>query len=263
MELNYRRTGEGPPLIIAHGLYGSSDNWLSVGKALARDFEVYMIDQRNHGQSPHSSEHSYAAMKKDLFVFMAHHSIERAILLGHSMGGKTVMRFAMDYPEMVSRLIVADIAPRAYHTDKHDFHHGHILKALAGLDTSQVSSLRDATRELSKSIPSRRVVQFLLKNLAKKDGQYHWTLNIKALQDNLDEIMQGMDLSNYNSPGTTGFPALFVRGGESGYIRDDDIPMIEKLFPYARTETIEGAGHWLHAEKQEEFIETIKEFIYD
>ena len=173
MKLYYRRLGKTPgtPLIILHGLYGSSDNWLNIGKALSEYQTVYILDQRNHGQSPHSNEHSYDRMRDDLQQFMEDHNISKANLMGHSMGGKTALFYALKYPEKINTLIVVDIGPGSYQSPEENsprtINHLSILDALYNLDTSQVKTLRDADQQLADHIPYQRVRQFLLKNLKR------------------------------------------------------------------------------------------------
>ncbi len=261
MELFFRKYGEGPPLIIIHGLYGSSDNWVSIGRNLSEYFEVYLIDQRNHGRSPHSDKHNYNLLKEDLREFMDNQNIEKAILLGHSMGGKTAMFFATDYPERVSHLIVADISPLSYkNTGSFQLlSHTTILNALCNIDFSNISSREDIDIILSKSIPQDKLRQFLLKNIKRsKDNKYSWSLNLETIQNEFTNIMEGLD---NNKSGITGFPVLFIKGENSEYISGQDIEAIELVFPYAEIETIPNAGHWLHAEQPDEFLRIVREFI--
>ncbi|MCB2194813.1 MAG: alpha/beta fold hydrolase [Bacteroidetes bacterium] len=261
MDLFYRKYGEGPPLIILHGLYGSSDNWVSVGRELAENFEVYLIDQRNHGKSPHTIDHNYDLMKEDLHTFMEQHAIEKAIILGHSMGGKTAMFFATDYPEKISHLIVVDISPRSYKTTSSSQlkMHESIIRAMYNLDFYGIQNRQEIDDILAKSIPQDRIRQFLLKNIHRsKDNEYSWSINIKTIKNELRNIMDGLD---ENQPAITGFPVLFIKGEKSDYIMDKDKEMIENIFPYADFETIPDAGHWLHAEQPELFMKKVTEFI--
>ncbi len=261
MELFYRKYGEGVPLVIVHGLYGASDNWVSIAKVLATDFEVFLIDQRNHGRSPHSVEHNYKLMVQDLYQFLENQGIEKAVLIGHSMGGKTVMHFAKKYPEKVDTLIVLDIAPKSYVSlsKKASIHHYLILNAMRSIDFSQVKSRKDIDNQLIENIEDERIRMFLLKNI-QRDAQnkFSWRLNVEALYNHIDEIMNG-ELSAEEP--ITGFPVLFVRGADSNYILDKDFEKIKELFPYAELKTIKNAGHWLHAEQPEELLRIIKEFL--
>ena len=261
MELFFRKYGEGPPLIILHGLYGSSDNWVSVGRELAENFEVYLIDQRNHGQSPHSPDHNYSLMKEDLREFMDQHSIDKAIIKGHSMGGKTAIFFAADYPERISHLIVVDISPRSYKTTNSSQlkMHESIIRAMYNLDFYGIQNRQEIGDILSKSIPQDRIRQFLLKNVHRtKNNEYSWSINIKTIRNEIQNIMGGLD---ENHPEIIGFPVLFINGEESDYIIDKDREIIKRIFPYADFESIPNAGHWLHAEQPEIFMKKVKDFI--
>lgn len=274
MRLYFRKFGQGHPLIIIHGLYGSSDNWINIGRELSEYFEVFLLDQRNHGQSPHNAEHSYAAMKSDLLEFMDTQQIERAILLGHSMGGKTAMLFALQHPERVSRLVVADIAPKKYTLPKQEspknFSHLTIFKAMREVDFETAHSRSEIEKQLARHIWSKRVRKFLLKNIRRNKtkclGEAHcfgWQINVEALYNNLDEILGGVDASEYKGKAVENFPALFLKGEHSGYLSPDDLPQIKKMFAFATLETIPQAGHWLHAEQPEKFIKSVQEFIFD
>ncbi len=263
MELFFRKYGEGPPLIIIHGLYGSSDNWVSIGRQLAKHFEVYLIDQRNHGKSPHSPDHNYDLLKEDLREFMDLQSIKKAIIIGHSMGGKTAMFFATDYPEKVSHLIVADISPKSYKSTNSQqlLAHNTIISAMYNLDFYGITSREEIDAILAKSIPETRVRQFLLKNIKRsKDNEYSWSLNIRAIRNELPNIMDGLKETQNE---ITGFPVLFIKGEKSDYILEDDKKEILKIFPYADFETIPNAGHWLHAEQPGLFLKTLENFILE
>lgn len=261
MKLFYRKFGKGSPLIIIHGLYGSSDNWISIGKKLAENFEVFLIDQRNHGKSPHSTEHNYAVLKEDLLEFMNDQFIEKAIIIGHSMGGKTAMFFVADYPERVSHLIIVDISPRAYKTADSSqlLAHKAIINAMYNLDFYGITSRKEIDDVLAKSIPENRIRQFLLKNINRsKENEYSWRLNIKALKNELVNIMNGFD---ENKAIISRIPVLFIKGENSNYILDEDKKAISCFFPLAQVETISNAGHWLHVEQTEIFLKKVNKFI--
>ncbi len=261
MKLFFRKYGQGPPLIIIHGLYGSSDNWVSIGRKLAENFEVFIIDQRNHGKSPHTPDHNYKLLKADLLEFMDAQSIEKAIIIGHSMGGKTAMFFAADYPERVSHLIIADISPKSYeYTNSNQLlAHTTIIRAMFNLDFYRINSRQEVDDILAKSIPENRIRQFLLKNIKRsKDNEYSWRINIRTIKNELKNILEGL---NEDQTEITGFPILFIKGGNSDYIQKDDEKTIKKIFPFADIETIPNAGHWLHAEQAELFLKKISDFI--
>jgi esterase len=266
MELFYRNFGEGPPLIIVHGLYGASDNWLSIGKALSTDFDVYLIDQRNHGQSPHAEIHNYQVMKDDLIAFMDRHDLRKAILVGHSMGGKTVMFLAEAYPERVDYLIVIDIAPTTCHPDDHSSQartHTEILNGILSVDFSLVKKREDVNDQLARTIHSSKIRSFLMKNVSRdKEGHYGWKLNASVIGKELGSIFEGLDPGKYShGKGITGFPVLFIRGEKSDYISDDCIPDIKQIFPMAEIATIPQAGHWIHVEQPDLLIKTIRYFL--
>jgi len=263
MKLFFRKYGQGQPLIIIHGLYGSSDNWVSIGRKLAENFEVFIIDQRNHGKSPHSSNLNYQVLKDDLKEFMDEHSIDKAIIVGHSMGGKTAMFFATDYPERVTKLIVADISPRSYKSTNSSqlLAHNTIIRAMYNLDFYGINSRQEIDDILSKSIPEDRIRQFLLKNIKRSEkNEYSWRINIKALKTELPNIMDGLSEDQQR---ITQSPVLFLKGENSEYIQDEDRKIITKIFPFAFIKTIPDAGHWLHAEQPDFFLKEITDFILE
>ena len=253
MELFYNSYGEeGPPLIILHGLLGSNGNWVTLSRTAFSDVaRVYAVDQRNHGRSPHTDRIDYPSMAADVRDFIEQHELGSAILLGHSMGGKTAMQTALSYPEIVDRLIVADMAPKAYPP-----HHEDLLDALAGIDPTAYESREAIDAALAADVPSRPIRQFLLKNLDYDGEQYTWQMNLEVIRAQYDEINAALPReASYDGP------TLFVRGSESDYVSEDDRPGIRERFPTARLETIDGAGHWLHADRPEAFAETVLNFL--
>ncbi len=263
MELFYRKEGTGSPIVIVHGLYGSSDNWLNLGKHLAEKHTVYMVDQRNHGRSAFASSHTYNDLRDDLEEFFDQHNIEKAILLGHSMGGKVAMWFAADFPERIEKLVIADIAPKDYLLLKEEgqfYLHRNILLAMQEIDFSQVKSRSDVDDFLAERIDDERVRQFLLKSVErnKKTKQYQWRVNAEVLYDHLDEIVGGVNKLWFDDRiPITAYPVIFIRGLLSKYIQDEDIKLIKEIYPEANVVNIPGAGHWLHAEKPKEFIKAV------
>ena len=266
MKLNFRKTGNGHPIIILHGLYGSSDNWFTIARKLENNYTIYLPDARNHGRSPHNTVHTYEAMRDDLKEFIDSHKIKNPILIGHSMGGKTAMFFAAKFPEYLRALIVVDISPKAYMIKDQNvpgqyMTHRQIIQAMQNVDLSKLSKRTDAEAQLSGKIPSVMVRQFLLKNLAKtKTNSYEWLLNLNALSDQLPEIMSGLDKKAV-SPGALSLPVLFIRGGKSDYIPENEVPDITGFFPAAEIVTIPDSGHWVHAEKPGEFMEKLMLFL--
>ncbi len=263
MELFFRKEGSGSPLVIVHGLYGSSDNWINIGKRLSVKHTVYMIDQRNHGRSPFSNSHTFNDMRDDLAEFFEKHNIEKATILGHSMGGKTAMWFAFDYPEKVEKLVIADIAPKNYlllQEDSQFYLHQNILLAMMEIDFSKIKSRNDVDDFMAQKIDDERICQFLLKNVAKDKThhQFRWRINAEVLYDHLDEIVSGVNKNWLEDriPITT-YPVIFIRGMKSKYILPEDEPMIKVIYPDARIIDIPDAGHWLHAEQPELFMKAV------
>ncbi|WP_128548414.1 alpha/beta fold hydrolase [Larkinella soli] len=254
MKLFYRQVGEtGMPLIILHGVFGSSDNWLTISKTIAEGgFRLFLLDQRNHGRSPHSDEHDYEVLAADLHEFITDHQLEKPILLGHSMGGKAVMQFAMDYPGQFSKLVVVDIGPQFY-----PVHHTDILRGFKAIDLASLTSRNDADRIMSQYEPDPAVRQFLLKNLYRdENGSFNWRLNLRAIEREIHGI--GEELRHIR---TISEPTLVIRGADSGYIREQDIDLIRRIFLDCTLETVEGAGHWVQAEKPKEFVEVLFRFL--
>ncbi|MFC2129664.1 alpha/beta fold hydrolase [Bacteroidota bacterium] len=268
MKLFHRKYGNsGPPLIIVHGLYGASDNWVSIARGLEDKYEVYIIDQRNHGASPKSPEHNYEVMSEDLMEFMDEQHLEKAILVGHSMGGKTIMFFAEKYPERVASLIVVDIAPIPYHdlalTSHIAGNHAKMIDALLDLDLETLESREEASQKLATKIGSERIRMFLLKNLTRDENKHFtWKINLPVLKDNLHTIMDGLDIDTIRSKGgIIGFPVLFISGENSDYIQAETHATIKEVFPTAEIVSIRSSGHWVHAEQPMLLIKTIKYFL--
>jgi pimeloyl-ACP methyl ester carboxylesterase len=252
MKLHYKKIGTGRPLIILHGLFGSLDNWMTLAKKWSKDFEVYLVDQRNHGQSPHSTEFSYPLMAEDLRELMDQLKLEHAILLGHSMGGKTVMEFSMKYPDRVERLIVVDIAPVSY-----TVHHYAVIDALKNVPLSEISSRKEAERYLTKYISDFGTRQFLLKNLYWEDkGKLAWRFNLEVLANEIIPISEYAVVE-----GEFGKEIVFIAGAKSNYILPEYAVKIKAKFPNYKLESIAGAGHWVHAEKMNEFSEIVMNFL--
>lgn len=279
MILNYRKLGQGKPLFILHGLFGLSDNWATAGKILSESFEVYLIDLRNHGSSPHSEEWTYEAMANDIKELMedvrgkmengtAPSSISHLpsyILMGHSLGGKVAMQFAAMYPEMLDKLIVADMAPKDYPGKQFDF-----IKKLLTIDLGSMKTRKEAEAALRTIVKDEATIQLLLKNiqwtsspallLQEKGAQQPeilaWRFNLKVLAENQDKIGKTFSIKEKIET-----PTLFIRGERSNYILDSDIPGIKKIFPNSEIKTIAGAGHWVHADKPGEFAEEVRNFL--
>ncbi len=251
MELNYKQFGQGDPIIILHGLFGMLDNWQTIAKKLAQHYTVFIIDQRNHGRSPHQEEFNYPLLAGDLQEFMEQQWIYKAHLIGHSMGGKTVMQFALEYPEMVDKMIVVDIAPKKYPDG-----HGTIFEALFSIDFNVLENRKQAESILSEKIQEAGVRQFLLKNLTRtKAGKYKWKMNLDAIHRNYDAILATIE----GEPIET--DSIFIKGGKSNYIQKEDEKKIQELFPLSNIVTINEAGHWVHAEQPIELLEIVTGFL--
>ena len=252
MELFYRKSGEGSPIIILHGLFGCCDNWVTVCKEFAKTNTVYAIDQRNHGQSPQSADWSYNYMADDLYEFLNTHQIKNPILIGHSMGGKTVMKFAAKYPQVqISKQIVVDISPKYYPP-----HHQQILDALYSVPLSELKTRNEADQFMSDSIAEFDIRQFLMKNLYRNtEGNFQWRMNLDIIANKIEEIGQKSDENSISMTET-----LFIKGAYSDYIKGGDEILIKKIFSNSKIQIIE-AGHWVQAENPVAFIKAIYNFI--
>lgn len=254
MKLFSRIIGEdGIPLVVLHGLFGMNDNWMTLGKLWAEERAVHLVDQRNHGQSPRSDEWTYELMAQDVIEYLEDQKLDQVHLLGHSMGGKTAMCLAAERPELLKSLIIVDIGPKQY-----PVHHRTIVNALKSVPLDQLKSRREVDQKLEEGgIPEVGVRQFLMKSLhRKKEGGFEWRFHINVIDKELDNVGQML-------PEELGFegPSLFVRGEKSGYILDDDLPGIHRQFPLMELETINNAGHWVHAEQPELLLNCIQTFI--
>ena len=250
--LHSKIIGDGVPLLILHGYLGMGDNWKSLGNQFEEHFQIHLIDQRNHGRSFHADEFDYENLTKDLLNYIQYHNLENVILLGHSMGGKTAMLFAVKYPRVVDRLIIADISPRYYQP-----HHTDILKALNSVDFSIQNSRKLVDEKITELIPDIGVRSFLLKNVYwKEKGILAYRFNLQSLTKNNVEVGKAL-------PSFTTFDkeTLFLAGGNSGYIKENETPMIKAHFPKASIKTIANVGHWLHAEKPKVFYELVMSFL--
>jgi esterase len=256
MRLFYRKIGEGPPLIILHGLFGSSDNWLTIAKKISTSFTVYLPDQRNHGLSPHDEIHNYDSMSNDLYDLVTELDLKKFFLAGHSMGGKTAMKFAMKWPEMIQGLMIADISPSGDRKNNAQVYNEYyeILRSITDTDISKAESRTYVDKLLAERIPSGKVRSLILKNLQRDENKkFVWKLNAWALLNNLDKIMEGLPFTQQ----ITGFPVLFLKGENSEYILKEDYNSITRLFPAAEIRVIKNAGHWLHADNPEAVSEAL------
>jgi esterase len=252
MQLHFKQSGQGRAVILLHGMLGSSDNWHPIALRLAESFHVFTVDQRNHGQSPHSDEMNYPLMAGDVNEFMASRGLDAAAVIGHSMGGKTAMQLALQFPGKVEKLVVADMAPRAYAPA-----HEKILAAQLALDLKSFSSRQEIEDALAPEIPDLILRRFLLKNLGRNSGgEFFWKINLRGIAENYLQLREPL-----SAPVPFAKPALFIRGERSDYISAADEPLIYELFPLSDIQTIVGAGHWIHADKPEKFLQCILQFL--
>jgi len=264
MKLFCRKYGSGPPLIILHGLYGSSDNWVSIAKSLSGSFTVYLPDQRNHGQSPHSSVHDYDSMKEDLYNLAGELKLQKFFLAGHSMGGKTAVNFALTWPEKLYGLLIADISPFVSENRNSAAYvqHKNILNSILSLDITRARTREEVERLLSGNINSDITRGFIMKNLKREsDNSFSWKLNAPALLDNLDRIMEGIEPGDEYSDELSGFPVFFLKGEYSDYIPEGDFQKIRRIFPAADFIIIPGSGHWIHADNPEAVKKCLLRFL--
>jgi esterase len=250
MKLHYQTLGQGQPLVLLHGLFGSADNWGSIAKHFSQTHQVISVDLRNHGRSPHHGSQTYIDMAEDLIELCDALNLDTIHLLGHSLGGKVAMQFATQYPERVNQLIVVDIAMRTY-ADAQTY----LIDAMMAVDLTAVKSRSEVDKILSGTIDNVKVRQFLLMNLVKVDDKLHWRINLPALKTNYPAIRQAVcESALYDKP------CLFIRGERSDYVRDDDVEQIKAHFTQAQFASL-PAGHWVHAEQPQAFIDVVAKFL--
>jgi esterase len=251
MKLFFRAHGNGKPIVILHGLFGSSDNWLTQSKLFSEQFKAYTVDLRNHGQSPHDPEFNYKSMVDDLREFFESENLSNVAMIGHSMGGKAAMNFALAFPEKVEQLVVVDIAPRFY-----DLEHYIIADGLAAIPIDSIKSRNEADDVLKEYVSDSGTRQFLLKNLQRKaEGGFLWKINLPVIREQLSNIGEDLQFE-----GKFDKPALFIRGQHSSYVLDSDWKRIREIFPLAKLETMD-TGHWVQAEKPQEFVSLVVKWL--
>ncbi|WP_438863198.1 alpha/beta fold hydrolase [Neptunicella sp.] len=249
--LNFQQQGQGQPIVLLHGLFGSLENLGMVARGLESSMQVISIDLPDHGQSYFSDQFSYANYAEAVIQLLDHLEIEQCHMLGHSMGGKVSMQLALQHPQRVQKLIVADIAPVAYPP-----HHNRIFAGLNNVDLTTITSRSDADKALSMHIEEAGVRQFLLKSLQQTEQGWSWKFNLPLLQRDYEQIAAGID-----SEQSFKQPTLFIKGTESDYITTEHRPQIQRLFPHAKAQLMQGCGHWLHAEKPQVFNRLALNFI--
>jgi len=249
--LHYKQQGTGKDIILIHGLFGSLENLNMIAKSLKDNYRVTNVDVRNHGSSFHENSMDYDELAQDVVNLMAELNIDQASILGHSMGGKIAMQIALEHSKRVDKLIVADIAPVTYPP-----HHNHIISGLQNIDLTQVNSRKDADYQLAKFVDDVGVRQFLLRNLIATEGKFSFKCNLNYIDQCYSQITKAYQ-GKHHFEGNT----LFVKGGESNYITAEHREIINCLFPHSRAKIIQGAGHWLHAEKTVAFNKIVNDFL--
>ena len=262
MLLHFKKLGNGPALIIIHGVYGNGDNWLQVARYLQDKYTVYLPDMRNHGKSEHSNEFGYDIMAEDIYELIQHENLNEITIIGHSMGGRAAMRFAEKHDNMIKQLVVVDISPITNLTKKRARplfqSHVDIVNSLLKMPIESISTREEADAILEKTLPFPDIRQFLLKNLKRDNNQkFYWQINLPSIAETLEEIIVG----NETMTTTVECQTLFIKGERSSYLTMGDIDFLEMLFPNMQIETVKGAGHWVHVDKPEEFKQIITSFL--
>jgi len=255
VKLFYRNFGSGQTLIVLHGLFGISDNWIPFGKLMAKkNFNVFIPDLRNHGQSPHCDTFNYQSMLHDLVDFIDDNKIKNPIILGHSMGGKIAIHYALENPSKVSKLIIVDVSMRNYSKKPH---HIALANAMLSIDFSIAKTRKDIEKQLLPDISDKRIRNFLMKNIKRKTkDSYDWKINMESIYNNIDRVYEGIE-----TEGIFNGPTIFIRGGISTYVSEEDYPEIKRHFPNSKIYTIENASHWVQVDAPEQFISIIDGFL--
>ncbi|HEX5608278.1 MAG TPA: alpha/beta fold hydrolase [Candidatus Binatia bacterium] len=252
MRLHYEVQGDGHPLVILHGFLGSSENWRAMRKLFATTYKVFSVDQRNHGSSPHSSTMNYGVMTEDLRGFLSEQGLSKAFLLGHSMGGKVAMQFASQSPQAIEKLVIVDVAPKAYPPA-----HRLLLQAMQNLELRGLKTYGEAEAALGATISDARLRKFVVKNLTRdRNGEFQWRIGLDSLAANYDQLLKAPAMLNSFEK-----PTCFIRGGLSRFIDDQDFAAIRKHFALAEFHTVQDAGHWVHIDAPEEFYRIVDEYL--
>jgi len=259
MELFFRKYGNGSlNIIILHGLYGSSDNWVSIAKILSQKFTVYIPDQRNHGQSPHSAEFNYNVLINDLYNFIVKNKIDNPVIIGHSMGGKVAMYFNYTYPQIAKKLIIIDIVPKDYSNDQNNKFHRKLILFMSRLNLNNFKNRKDLSDFIFNNINDKRLTHFILKNLKREDNSFSWKINIETISNELQNILSeeyNKKIKNINTP------TLFIKAEDSGYIKPQDFYFIKSIFKNVEIKSIKNTSHWIHSEKPAKLCELIFDFV--
>ncbi|MAR39120.1 MAG: alpha/beta hydrolase [Flavobacteriales bacterium] len=254
MKLHSKKYGDkGQDLIVIHGLFGMSDNWSTLGRKFSKHFKVHLIDLRNHGRSPHSTEFNYDVMCEDLIEYIEDYNLKKPLVIGHSLGGKVAMKLAFTHAEILEKLLIVDISPRRYNTNFHE----NLLKILYRLPLEDFERREDIEEILAETFENRGMRLFLMKNLFRNEhNKFGWRFNIDVLLEKVSNIQEAEFINS-----KCNVPTLFIRGGDSNYVTSEDEIIIKKHFTNFSISTIEGAGHWLHAEKPDLFYDEVIKFI--
>jgi esterase len=261
MELFYRKYGSGPPMFILHGLFGSSDNWVTIAKKLAEDFTVYLPDQRNHGGSPHSEIHDYESMSHDLYELTEALNVRKLFLAGHSMGGKVAVNFALKWPEKINSLVIIDVSPFILPVNEHKFYdeNRNILESIMSVDLTGIKTRSQVEEQIGEKIKSEKVLALIMKNIQRTtNSSFSWKMNVRSLYNNLHNMVTGLPRPTRDTEMVTGFPVTVIKGGNSDYLPPGEFDAIRLLFPAAELITLQNTGHWVQAEKPDEVIEVLR-----
>ena len=251
-----RKVGEnGPDFVVLHGLFGSGKNWRSFAGSLEDDFQVWTLDARNHGDSPHADSMSYQQMAEDVARFFVENELENVVLLGHSMGGKTAMQLALQFPDRIAALIVVDIAPVCY---DHLHKQLKLIEAMQELDLAGEMSRSEIEKKLAVKIPEKRLLSFLMTNLNRQNGQFQWRIGLEQIAAGMQELLNYPELKSVFKG-----PVQFIGGENSAYLKFEYHALIRKYFPESRITMLENCGHWLHVEQPAAFQKTVNEFLQD
>ena len=251
-----RKVGEnGPDFVVLHGLFGSGKNWRSFAGSLEDDFQVWTLDARNHGDSPHADSMSYQQMAEDVARFFVENELENVVLLGHSMGGKTAMQLALQFPDRIAALIVVDIAPVCY---DHLHKQLKLIEAMQELDLAGEMSRSEIEKKLAVKIPEKRLLSFLMTNLNRQNGQFQWRIGLEQIAAGMPDLLNYPELKSVFKG-----PVQFIGGENSTYLKFEYHALIRKYFPESRITMLENCGHWLHVEQPAAFQKTVNEFLQD
>jgi len=262
MKLFFRKYGQGPALLILHGLYGSSDNWVHIARELENDFTVFLPDMRNHGLSPWSEKHSYKEMCEDILEMINDLSISKIFIAGHSMGGKVAALFAVTYPEKVSGLFIGDISPFPYKAGgQADTLHREILRLMNTVNPGDFNSRQEAEEYLTSMAGEKTTRLVFSKNITSKNGKLFWKLNTKSLEENIDNFLEGIPRPDKNTKAYNNLPVIVLKGDRSTYIEETDFKDIKTLFPMAQIKIAENSGHWIHTNNPEAVVLALKNLL--